>query len=97
MIAEKPGQFEFKMTHKVAFIPPTKNAPDAEASKGKEEPVTAANIASRELASTYTGMHSVSIVWHTKWTVKGLQPIKPFLHLTKKLALSPGQCCKLRA
>lgn len=36
MIAEKPGQFEFKMTHKVAFIPPPRMRQMRKQARGKK-------------------------------------------------------------
>ena len=87
--------FDFKLTHKICFVPPTKrDAPDEGAEKpSKEESLTFTNIASRESAAD---LQCASLIWHVRWTVKGLQPLKPMIHLTKKLCLAAGQCCKLK-
>ena len=90
-VPEKPGEFTFTQTHKVGFVPPGKKE------GAPEEAVTATNLAARVSMSSFQSLHCVAFVWHSKWTVKGLQPIKPMLHLVKALVLTPGTACKLNA
>ena len=89
--------FDFKLTHKICFVPPTKRdgADEGAEKPGKEETISFTNIASRETAGTFCDLQCASLIWHVRWTVKGLQPLKPMIHLTKKLCLAAGQCCKL--
>ena len=98
LIPDKLGVYDFRVTHKVAFVPAAagKNDADQGSGTGKDDPVSASNIAAREPSSTFQGMHSMSLVWHVKWTVKGLQPVKVMLHCMKQLVLPAGQCCKVR-
>ena len=99
MIPDKPGLFNFTQTLKVGFVPA--GAKGAEASKAEEKDdgtdnkVTAANIAAREKPSVFDGSDCVALVWWVRWTVKGLQPVKPMIHILKKVTLSQGQACKL--
>ena len=88
--------FDFKLTHKICFVPPTKRDGQDEGDKpGKEESLTFTNIACREPSATFGALESATLIWHVRWTVKGLQPLKPMIHLTKKLCLAAGQCCKI--
>ncbi|CAK9068414.1 unnamed protein product [Durusdinium trenchii] len=98
LVPDKLGVYDFRVTHKVAFVPAAagKNDADQGSGTGKDDPVSASNIAAREPSSTFQGMHSMSLVWHVKWTVKGLQPVKVMLHCMKQLVLPAGQCCKVR-
>ena len=96
-VPEQDGKYTFKLTHRVAFMPAGKKEKSSEMEDEKESGLTVSNIGAKELPSTFAGLHCCQIVWHVRWTVRGLQPVKPMLHLTKRLTLPAGQACKLNA
>ena len=99
LVAETPGQYKFELTKVVAFIPADrKSKPEASNAKkedGEESTLAATNIAARESPGVFEGLHCCNLVWWVRWTVRGLQPIKPMIHLNKRLVLPVGQACQL--
>lgn len=94
---EKIGSFNFKRKHPVYFVPsgPTQRGAGGEGGESKEETLSSSNIGSRESLKTWMGLQQACLVWSVKWTLKGLQPVKPMVHISKKLTLPPGKSCKL--
>ena len=97
MVADTTGQYTFKLAKPVAFMPADKASKGGEKSEknAEESAIVASNIAVKEAPGLYDGLHCCSLVWWVRWTVKGLQPVKPMIHLNKKLVLPVGQGCKL--
>ena len=98
LIPEKPGSFNFTRKQMVAFVPngPTQRTEEEQGKEaGKEEAITSSNIGCRESLGTYSSLSHGKIIWSVKWTVKGLQPVKPQLHLLKKLSLPVGKSCQM--
>ena len=55
--------------------------------------------AAREPFKTCGSSPSLKLVWWVRWTVKGLSPVKPMLHigLGQKLVLPPGKSYRVTA
>ena len=75
-----PEACKIELTHKVAFVPDA-----TEAAK-----LTVHNFAAKE-APGYWETETTHILWHVRWTVKGLMPIKPVVSLKGDLTLEGNQ------
>ena len=76
------NEFGLKVTHRVAFMPRSEES-TAEASFG--------NVALREKDTTWIQSKALCVLWHCRWTTKGLSPVKPAVHLQGSIVLKPGQ------
>ena len=101
---ENASSFHFSTTHTVAYMPAGqggKNKKDGgEEDAGSDAGVvTANNVAAREPFKTWESSPSLKLVWWVRWTVKGLSPVKPMLHigLGQKLVLPPGKSYRVTA
>ena len=52
------------------------------------------SIASTEAASLWN-THISKVLWHVRWTQKGLMPIKPAVHLIENVTLAAGRALHL--
>ena len=97
IIPEKPGSFNFHRKQMIAFVPngPSQRLEEENKEATKEEAISCSNIGCREPVATYSKLTNAQIIWTVKWTIKGLQPVKPQLHLLKKVCLPVGKSCKL--
>ena len=78
-------KFTLTQTHQICFVPVEQAATD-------KETTTQNNIASKEDVKHWNSgiMH---VLWAVRWTAKGLQPIKPVVHLKGELVIPPGRAC----
>ena len=76
------NEFGLKVTHRVAFMPRSEES-TAEASFG--------NVALPEKDTTWIQSKALCVLWHCRWTTKGLSPVKPAVHLRGSIVLKPGQ------
>ena len=81
--AVDPKKFTVDVTHHIAFTP----LPAQE--------VNANNVASKEKASFWSKNEVTTVLWHCRWTAKGLMPVKPAVFLKGQLVLQPGECCRI--
>lgn len=85
-------KFTCKQTHSVCFVPTA--SPDDK--NGKDEnKISVATIGQKEAPKHWEKCDALQILWACRWTTKGLQPVKPQVHLKGQLSLSTGQACKL--
>ena len=104
---DNPNSFVFSATHCVAYIPSggtskqkKENANPGDEDNGSEGgAVTANNVAAREALKIWEASPALKLVWWARWTVKGLTPVKPMLHigLGEKLVLPVGKSYKVTA
>ena len=104
---DNPNSFVFSATHCVAHIPSggtskqkKENANPGDEDNGSEGgAVTANNVAAREALKIWEASPALKLVWWARWTVKGLTPVKPMLHigLGEKLVLPVGKSYKVTA
>ena len=78
-----PKKFTVEVTHHIAFAPlPTQE-------------VNANNVATQEKVSFWSKNEVTTVLWHCRWTAKGLMPVKPAVFLKGQLVLQPGECCRI--
>ena len=95
-VPEMDKKFTFKLKHKVVFVPAGKDkAAGGENPEEKEVGLAASNIGAKEVPSTFAKLHCCQLLWWVRWTVKGLQPTKAMVHMTKRLVLPAGHACRL--
>ncbi|CAK8987791.1 Uncharacterized protein SCF082_LOCUS1126 [Durusdinium trenchii] len=94
-VPETQKKYTFKMKHKVVFVPAGKAASENAEKEEKEVALAASNIGAKEVPTTFCNLHCCQLVWWVRWTVKGLQPTKAMLHMTKRLTLPAGKSCQL--
>ena len=94
---EKPKFFKQQRTHDIYYQPAPKVQGEEEADKGgvaangKAQLSLAALLPVSKIKSLTYGQ----LVWSTRWTVKGLMPVKPNLILLTDLELPEGRCVEL--
>ena len=76
------NEFSLKLTHRVVFTSKSEEV-TAEASFG--------NLALKEKDPLWSESKALCVLWHCRWTAKGLSPVKPAVHLRGGLLLKPGQ------
>ena len=76
------SEFELKPTHRVVFC-----------QKTEDGAVLAKHNCAFQLPFRTSGC--LKLIWHMRWTQKGLAPIKPAVHLVGTVQLPSGQCLKL--
>ena len=76
-------KFSLKIGLEIAFLP-----------KDDQSELTPLNFAVKEQTSVWE-TKVTSIVWHMRWTQKGLQPIKPAVHVKTAFTVGGGQACHL--
>jgi hypothetical protein len=76
-------KFDLKISLEIAFLP-----------KDDQSELTPNNFAIKETTSAWE-TKVTSIVWHMRWTQKGLQPIKPAVHVKTAFSVGGGQACRL--
>ena len=59
-----------------------------------EETTNIGSIAAKEEAALWTNSIT-AVLWHCRWTQKGLQAIKPAVHLKTSLQLGASRACRL--
>ena len=79
----KPEACTFEVTHRVAFVP----------AKDEAKKVVATNFACKESFDFWNNAATI-VLWYCRWTLKGLQPVKPAVFLRGELTLEAGQACK---
>ena len=86
-----PKKFKLTTTHNVAFVPTADDSKDASVN----------NVGPRMLRSAGYGLETwtsetLEVLWAVRWTVKGLQAIKPEIRLKQNVTLPPGRACCLK-
>ena len=86
-----PKKFKLTTTHNVVFVPTPDDSKDASVN----------NVGPRMLRSTGYGLETwtsetLEVLWAVRWTVKGLQAIKPEIRLKQNVTLPPGKACCLK-
>ena len=81
---EDTTKIQFTSTHKIGFLA-------AEA----DSQLSPANIASKLPYEVWSKSNAVTMVWHVRWTAKGLQPVKPALFTKGAVVVPAGSCCYL--
>ena len=76
-------KFKIEPEIQIGFVP-----------KEEQGDATINNIGTKEGVPSWNNSVT-SIIWHVRWTQKGLQAIKPCVHLKGGLLLGPGRACKL--
>ena len=84
-----PQKFHIKVTHNVIFVPKNEGLADND--------ITYHNIAVKEKDLNVWNSGVIKTWWVVRWTPKGLLPIKPSVHVTGLLKLSPGKACRCSA
>lgn len=56
-----------------------------------DKEVNIGNIALKEAPGHWAGSAVTMVLWAVRWAQKGLQPIKPVVHLRGDLWLPPGR------
>ena len=46
---------------------------------------------------SYWGSDMSQVMWHVRWTQKGLMPVKPAVHLTNRVSLPAGRALLLKS
>ena len=77
------------MTHNVIFVPKNEGLADKD--------INCHNIAVKEKYLNVWNSGVMKTLWVVRRTPKGLLPIKPSVHLTGLLKLSPGKACRCSA
>ena len=79
---ENPKRFKLECTHPIAFSPKDDEA---------QGEVSSTNVAIKADVERWSASGSSEILWHLKWTQKGLLPVKPAVHLVTKLSMASGR------
>ena len=83
-----PKQFELISLMKVAFVPNSENG----------DATTCNNMFAKAEPQQHPFNDAVAkIIWHVRWTAKGLMPVKPALHLAGSAVIPPGKALALKA
>ncbi|CAE7298363.1 unnamed protein product [Symbiodinium sp. CCMP2592] len=76
------NEFSLRLTHRVVF-------------SSKMEEVTAeatfGNLALKENNTIWSESKALCVLWHCRWTAKGLTPVKPAVHLKGGITVKPGK------
>ena len=80
-----PKKFKLTTTHNVVFVPTPDDSKDASVN----------SVGCKEKLETWTS-ETLEVLWAVRWTVKGLQAIKPEIRLKQKVTLPPGRACCLK-
>ena len=83
--ADHPAKFAVEMVHNVYFLP--------QEDQGSS---TISNIAAQETPAMWNSVPT-AILWHCKWGVKGLSPMKPAVHNKSVIIVPPGRAVKIFA
>ena len=86
---DDPLKFLIEATRNVIFVPKNEGLTDKD--------INCHNIAVKEKDMNVWNSGAMKTLWVVRWTPKGLLPIKPSVHLTGLLKLSPGKACHCSA
>ena len=86
MFQETPNKFTLTQTHRILFLP-------------KEDQGTeiSAHSFGVKCDHSYWGSDMSQVMWHVRWTQKGLMPVKPAVHLTNRVSLPAGRALLLKS
>ena len=83
-----PQKFHIEVKHNVIFVPKNEELADRD--------INCHNTAAKEELKVWN-TNVLKTLWAVRWAPKGLIPIKPSVHLTGFLKLSPGKACRCSA
>ena len=87
-VEDNPKKFELTSVMKVVFVPITHNG----------DATTCNNMFAKAEPQQHPFNDAVAkIIWHVRWTAKGLMPVKPALHLAGSAVIPPGKALALKA
>ena len=90
----EPGAFKLVTETAVVFACGEEEKKDAKPDTDKKvdnEKVTQFNFGAKATDFAVWDSHVTKIVWAVRWGIKGLQPIKPCIALTKLVPLATGR------
>ena len=93
--AEDPTYLVFERVNDIYFIPGKTNVEAGEQEKGQdikaaEDAKTQNGCMSLLPASAWTKLANAAVAWSTRWTVKGLLPVRPHIVLPVNVDLPAG-------
>ena len=82
----RPKKITLTQTHRILFLP-----------KDDQGTEISAHSFGVKCDYSYWGSDMSQVMWHVRWTQKGLMPVKPAVHLTNRVSLPAGRALLLKS